>query len=290
MKKNYTENHRPRKRVALENRKCQVCGRKQVPEQESMDCLNRIFICCWCGALQEADPRSNDNSYTSRGRPSHEEPVYTEKTRLLRDSELLPHNPEIPAWFEEALQENKWLSVHEFARKFGTHPTQVRRWCQMGLIHTAWTCHSYTTNQNLLCKHYTFRRLPQDGNTHRRIPASELERCKFLKSRIRGCGRDPRFKIVEGERTLGPDLAPAVPKWHDTTPPSEAALAQQQARDENFIKAHPGWEKLSEDDKERLRQATVILKDNVSVIRWNQAVAGLPDVDAVDLSIFEEKE
>lgn len=93
---------------------------------------------------------------------------------------------------------------------------------------------------------------------------------------------------------LAPDLAPVVPKWHDT-PPSEAMLAQQQARDENFIKAHPGWEKLSEDDKEKLRQETEILKDNVSVLRWNQAVARLkreevPDVDAVDLSIFEEKD
>lgn len=248
--------------------------------------IDRFWHCIFCGKVQEQTNKYTEEKYTGRGRPPHEEPFYNEKSYLWRDSPLLHPGVDIPKWFIEALEENNWLTVHEFAQMFSTHPTQVRRWCQMGLIHTAWTKHSYQDDTHLLMKHYTFRRLPEDGMTHRRIPASELERCKFLKNRKKGCGRDPRFKIVNGERVIAPELAPTKPKWHEEESESQERL--HLAEEENYLKSHPEYAALSEDKKREYWQDLQTRRDNLRTAELNKEVRSCNNPDDIDLSIFEE--
>ena len=173
---------------------------------------------CWCGW----HPRKRSQFFeglNSAGRPRKEH-LYTEHELWSRDDDA-------PAWFKDAMIFNeKLLTVKEFARKFGSHPTQIRRWIDLGLIHVAWTRHAYREDKkhtwtddgvyvpapksHVSLRRYTFHRwLPGEEMrpSHRRIPISELERCQFLKNRYRGCGRDPRFKGEGGE-------APSVPNWH----------------------------------------------------------------------------
>jgi hypothetical protein len=141
--------------------------------------------CMW----EKPVPQHLDN----RGRPKREHMGLTPYDIKSSDNDA-------PAWFWDAMMmQEKWITVQEFAKRFGTHPTQVRRWCDAGLIHCAWTDHVYRkvildpdlrllhglrgqpSKGNVLRKHYTYHR--PEGKGHRRIPPSEVERCHFLKLR-----------------------------------------------------------------------------------------------------------
>ena len=201
--------------------KCHYCGRFLAESATPI----RNGIRCECGWEPTPHKYPHGSTYSDAGRPRYE-PPFDPYDVSLRDQEA-------PAWFQEAmLFHEKWLTVQQFAVLYGTHPTQVRRWCNLGFIHYAWTDHTYykpkreiTGNPdiddkprkktNIKWRHYCFH-LKEGQKAHRRIPVTEVERCQFLKIRQRGCGRDPRFigSDANGTRRIAPPLVPESPHWH----------------------------------------------------------------------------
>jgi len=167
------------KRKIRKDAKCPGCGKPLAEtvlrELKRVTCGN----CLW----EKPVPQHLDN----RGRPRRE------RFGGLTPYDISSSDDDAPAWFFEAmLMQTKWITVEEFARRFGTHPTQVRRWCDAELIRCVWTDPFYRkarpdfeglrgkpSKGHVLWKHYTYHK-PERGG-HRRIPPSEVERCHFLK-------------------------------------------------------------------------------------------------------------
>lgn len=174
--------------------KCPVC--KHLLSETPQD-LKKVH--CQCGwERPEPDLRFYDK-ISNAGRPRL-------SNRLgLTPYDIAAEDDDAPAWFFEAMMlQEKWITVQEFAAAFGTQATQVRRWCDAGLIHCVWTDHTYKKG-NVKWRHYRFHR-PEKGG-HRRIPPGEVERCHFLKLKqhrkvVRTIEKPPNWRIDEPEIDL----------------------------------------------------------------------------------------
>ncbi len=162
--------------------KCHNCHRL-LAESARKDLLPRVE--CECG-WQPKPP--SDPSDTEVGRPRKEKP--SEYRISVKDDDA-------PEWFNQLMlvDHEKMLTVEQFSRLFSVGektailPTQIRRWCDAGHIRVVWTNNLYYSSKDekrshVRAKGYCYHRREDGG--HRRIPESELERCKYLKARRHG--------------------------------------------------------------------------------------------------------
>jgi len=160
----------------------------------------REFEKVTCGNCLWEKPSPPDTRWfdrrDNRGRPKRERPLG------LTPYDIQSSDDDAPEWFKEAMMlHEQWITVPEFAKRFGCHVTQIRRWCDAGLIHCAWTDHIYRkrvfdpgireleglrgkpSNGNILWKRYVYHK-PVGKGSQRCIPPSEVERCHFLKLKM----------------------------------------------------------------------------------------------------------
>lgn len=211
--------------------RCQRCKRLLI-ESALQD---RKDITCECGWERPTPDDRWFNKLNNLGRPRRENPLG------LTPYDIATRDNDAPAWFHEAMMfQEKWITVQQFAERFGAHATQVRRWCELGFIHCAWTDHTYYKKKNdgkgkgnVKWKHYAFNRPEGKGNTHRRIPESEVERCHFLKFRqhsvrpIAGRPEKPSWRSGEPrsvsipKKQSEPGLRSNPSEWSEPRTPSK---------------------------------------------------------------------
>lgn len=208
----------PRRKIRSDAR-CHYCHSLL---SETLDPYFKGVRCSFCNEVRP--PKYRDPYAKTTGRPRRQHP-------FGEDGEyaILMNDYDAPPWFQEAMLNcEKMLTVHQFAELFEVNPNQIRRWCEQGFIHCAWTDNYYyepkqeivgwdeppKKKTNVKFHHYVYH-LKEGQKGHRRIPQSEVERCQFLKARQRGCGRDPRFGVDDGVRRMGPGSSPLPKDWRE---------------------------------------------------------------------------